>query len=272
MLRLGGWLLLLGLVAGGWLVGEPMLRAHLEGRTSASPAVSLLGMPEWMPPVVIEDIQQRVRRAIDGGPLDQTALQDAAHELRASAWVQSVTRIIRRPGGLVEVQAAYRIPTALIESAGPLVLVDDQGVRLPLDYDPAMSSRVKLPVIRGVRQSAPPSGDVWKGDDLQAGLRLARLIATQPWIEQVRAVDVSNFSGRIDRARPHLVLVTARGQVRWGRAPGDEQFFEPPAAVKLENLHQVVRKFKSIDANGRTVDVHSDAVLIHPEAATAAAR
>lgn len=273
MLRLGGWVMLILFVAGGWAIGQPLLRQHLalkqQGQT---PAVALLGMPNWMPPQVMEEIQSLVKRTIDGSPFDRLTLEEATHELRANAWVKSVDRIVRRPGGVVEVRAAYRVPAALVQSNAKYCLVDSEAVRLPLEYDDSLLATVKLPVIRGVKAAQPAAGQAWSGGDVQAGLKLAAVIVTQTWIDQVKAIDVTNFGGRIDRGRPHLALQTRRGQVRWGRPPGDEHFYEPAASAKLQSIQQIMRKFKTIDANGRTVDVHGDTVLIASETATAAAR
>jgi hypothetical protein len=273
LLRLSGWALLVGLIVVGWAIGRPLLRQHLaEKQQGQAPAVALLGMPSWMPPAVMEEIQALVRRTVDGSPFDRLTLEEATQELRASAWVKSVDRIVRRPGGVVEVRAAYRVPAALVERGGRFCLVDYEGVRLPLEYDDSVLASVKLPVIRGVKAPQPSAGEAWSGGDVQAGLKLADVIVGQSLINQVKAIDVSNYGGRIDRGRPHLTLVTQRGLVRWGRPPGDEQFYEPAAAAKLQSIQQVMQKFKTIDANGRTVDVHGDTVLIASETTTAAAR
>ncbi|MBI1375548.1 MAG: hypothetical protein GC159_22780 [Phycisphaera sp.] len=262
--RLFGWTVFLAVLAVSWAYGEKALVNHLRQTRASMPQVVLVDQPAWMPPELIDQIRGTVAMTVDPDPFDRLSLQDAAVSLEVNPWVRHVVSVQRKPGGRVEVLAAYRQPVALLERKDGYYTIDQFGVRLPWVYPPMPEKidQLGVAVIRGVRSAPPYAGQKWVGEDVQAGLKLAALVETQPWSAQVRAVDVSNYDGRIDNRLPHLQLVTDHGAVRWGRAPGDSRFYEPDAATKLRQIERVVERFNSIDANGQIVDVYTDNVMI----------
>jgi hypothetical protein len=274
LLELGGWAVLLAGLTFGWFYGERALQSYAAEHRRATPKVELRGVPgEWMPPTLMEEITGVVANTVDPNPFSADTLQETATELQSNPWVKQVHSVRRKPNGVIEVSAVYRTPAAFIEYKTAYHLIDDKGVRLPLVYDDIKPvAKLGLPVLRGVKSAPAPAGVQWPGADVTAGLDLARLVAAQPWGDQVKAIDVTNFGGRVSKAQPHLALVTREGLVRWGRPPGEEEFYEPSTNVKLEHIKNVMRKHKSIDAGGRTVDVYGDQALIHGSAEAVTAR
>ena len=264
-IRLVVWLVAIGALAFAWAYGGDWLQRRVAERRAALPRVELHEAPVWLSGYVGEQLRTAVSAAVEADPFDQQSLRRAAEHLRLSPWVQRVRRVVRRPDGVVEVHASYREPVALVEARDGYHLVDRRGVRLPAVYTADTIDRLGLGVIRNVNAAPPRAGRVWRGDDVRAGLELAQVVAEQLWREQVEAIDVANYGGRIDPGRPHLVLRTGEGLVRWGRPPGREKFYEPHTQRKLHHLDLVLERFGTIDADGRVVDIFRDNVLIHPD-------
>ncbi len=260
VLRIAGVVIGLSLVAGGWFGGEKWLKQRIAEQRRDTPTITLHHLPTWMPEPLSKQLEQRVAAVLSTDPFDRDALANAATQLEDSAWVERLIRIMRRPGNHVDVYAEYRIPAALVEAEGRYHLVDHAGVRLPLVYERSSVEKMPLVTLRGVQREAPPQGRLWQGKDLIAGLQVTQLVMTQPWARQIKSVDVTNFDGRRWRNRPHIVLNTRHGEIRWGRAPGDEGVHEPAVETKLQHLQRMQMKFGSVDDGGQIIDVTGDTV------------
>lgn len=258
--RLVQWiftLLFLAGIAGGWAWGQMRLERLVSA--SARPAkiqVNFVDMPGWLPGSVAEELKAAASRSISPDPFDRESLRRAAELIAANAWVKQVRRVSRRPGGVVEVSAVYRQGSALVQTSANCQLIDREAVRLPFSYETEEAMRLGLPMIVGVRQAAPPTGKKWEGEDLAAGLRLAACVANQTWAGQIRAIDVSNHAGRMSDRKAHLKLLTTldgdkdpfnNPGVEWGRAPGEERFYEPPTSWKLRRIAVEFSKNRRLD-------------------------
>ncbi len=251
-LSIGLTVMVLGGVAAGWGWGQRRLRDAVATRNSMPVEVDLVGLPAWMPRPVSEELKTLVQTTLKPDPFDQESLRLTLEKLRTSPWIASVHHVIRRPGRQVRVLADYRQRAALIRSGPTYHLVDREGVRLPYVYEASEAPQVGLPLIHGVRTARPAPCQPWDSPDLAAGLKLAALIAAQPWFKQVAAIDVSNYNGRLDKRKGHLKISTAldgdedpfnNPGIEWGRAPGDEKF-EAPAAWKLSRVELELLKNK----------------------------
>jgi hypothetical protein len=121
---------------------------------------------------------------------------------------------------------------------------------------------MNIRIIEGVRQPPPDTGERWIGEDLCAGLDLARLLLGKPYTEEIVKVDVSNFEGRRDDREAHIVFVTKYGsQIRWGRPLDARDFFvEVTPARKLEYLRQIFQEKHRVDGGFSWIDIRFDAV------------
>ena len=269
----------IGMVAGaivlivGAIFGQRWLVADIARSQAAIPQVALLEAPRWMRPSSIEEIRQLVAVTVDPNPLNQQSLDAAARALGKNAWIEQVQRVTRRYDGRIEVRAVYRTPVALIRARDGFHLVDAAGTKLPGVYPFDQLEMLRLPVITGVQHAPPAEGWRWSGDDARAGLAMAILLGPEPLAQQVKAIDVSNFAGRRDLGKPQIKLLTNLGSdgnadtspgIGWGRAPGNEGIYEPPAAQKVLMLRRVMRQYGAIDAGGQVVDVFTDTPMIHP--------
>lgn len=273
MLRTTGMMMLAMGLAVGVVFGQRWLAEQVAGERAALPEVVLIDAPPWMRPRTVEQIRQTVAATVDPNPLDQRSLAAAATALGKIAWIEEVQRVTRGYDGRIEVRAVYRAPVAVVEARDGYHLVDAAGVKLPDVYTAQQLDDLHLPVITGVRHAPPAEGWSWAGEDVKAGLKLAMLLGGEAVMRQVQAIDVSNYAGRARNAEPQIKLLTKRDGdddpsnnpgVGWGRAPGEEGIYEPPAAQKVLMLRRVMRQYGSIDAGGQIVNVFSDTPMIHP--------
>ncbi len=185
--------------------------------------------------------------------IDPTLCEQVAGRLADCPWVESVKRVSKsdKPGW-IRVQCDYRRPLVLVQHGEYFYIVDEYGVRLPgvYGYEPGWI------LVQGVSSTAPDPGEAWPGDDIAAGLRLARMILDQPYAKQVVAVSIHNYGGREDSYRSHIELVTdsAGNRILWGSAPGEE-LEENSADQKLRILAENFRRHGRIDAHEPRIDI-----------------
>ena len=247
--------------------------------------IVLTHAPEWLSAAILDKLAQeavnftvfnakhpeygvRLRDPLDGGILKIIAQHYMDYQRRGeNAWIKSIVYVRRAwlpHQQIIEIYAKYRRPAALLITQGKGYLLSGSAVRLPGTYLPVDFERLAwLPwlvhthvsvVGRGVRVSSPA---------VEAGLSLVKLLAPEPWHAQVREIDLANFGGAVSKTAPEIVLRTRDGhEVLWGMPPGQEGFYEVPAARKLMMLSEVNRLYGSIDAGKAYVDVRGDQVLV----------
>ena len=257
----------------GWQQGERALRRYVGAHRSAavSPgSVMLASAPTWMSPQLQSDLRDIVANEFGADPLGGAQLRRAVRALAQNPWVGHVDQIRRAPDGQVMVQAEYRRPVALVEVPDGYHLVDASGVCLPGLYLEHQLEQLQLPVLVGVGAPTPGPGLQWPAPELRSGLALVRLLETEPYIDQVRSIELDR---RDLRGRVRLALRThTGGLVRWGLPPGREQSVEPDAATKKRRLAELYRSRSYIDDGGKTVDIFGAGVFIHQIAPAAGER
>jgi len=179
--------------------------------------------------------------------------------------------------GEVVIRAQYRQPVARVRVQsidGPWqwVFVDGTGVRLPDEVPthqaavlhngrvehrwfppnsamPPDAQPLHYVAILGVDTPPPPVGHPWNAEDLADGLKLADKLRRYAWKNQITAIDVRNYSGRLDPAGPWLRMLakTSQGQtsIQFGRFPQENGDWEISPDEKLDSLDEIVR-----DRNG----------------------
>lgn len=210
--------------------------------------------------LLLEDLKEAVVEQIGVDPLRNDGLQRAAVVLARNPWVAQVHEVRRRGDGKILVSADIRQPLAVVKSADGYHLVDAKGVRLPGLYLEHQLGHMRQLLIIGVALQPGEEGEVWPGDDLQAGLALVPWLVDKPYAQQITAVDVSDHD---TRGRTRLALHTAQGMVRWGLAPGCDQAVELDTAGKLLRLEHLYAQKGSIDADGKIVDIYGPAIFVH---------
>jgi cell division septal protein FtsQ len=204
--------------------------------------IELAGSPDWVSPELKERIIATAGTGQSSFQLDDDAARSVAQNLASFAWLAEYQ--VQTTGRTIKIKAEFRKPVALIKAGRQKFYVDENLV--VLDYTPIP----KLPIvlIKGVQAlTAPPAGQPWQRDDLQAAVELLALLhkmdamvaAKQPLINEIQVVDVSNFQGRRDRREPHILLyATDETQIIWGAEPGSShQCMEAREDEKLAMLY-----------------------------------
>jgi len=227
-------------------VGLERLQQHVESQPEARKALRLeLDLPadsDWVDteswrPLILASIRLPEEPV---GP-SEDVLRDVARQMLESGWVSEVQRVVRTADGTIRVLCQYRRPVAMLLTEDPdsrrpvYVPVDRHGYRLPV-VCPDLADSGSWIQILGVESKPPRAGERFEADDAQAGVRLAALIFQQSFRSQVAAVDVTNFRGRSNRAKAHILIHPKKGKpIAWGSAIGDE-IEEASAPDKLRML------------------------------------
>lgn len=269
----------LGIAALG--VGYSRLQRHVEARYATPaepPRVVLKNRPAWMNDFLASRITSVARPAMVSSAFDRKQLTEVHDQLLSDpdvrAWIEKIHSIRRvyggGPGDTIELDATFRAPVALVRAGDAFWMVDSSGVKLPEKFDADQVPRVVVGkdgklvvrVIDGVRRPPPDAGFAWKGDDLQAGLELLRLIHDKPFAQEIVKLDVANFGGRVNNAAAQLVMVTRfNTEVRWGRPVTSKDYFvEVSPARKLEVLARIVSDYGQVDAKRPWIDIRFDRV------------
>lgn len=241
------------------------------------PKIVLKNRPAWMSDFLAEQIIKTAQPAGTHSSFSHQMLVDSEKMLRSNHWIREVKQLRRvygkTPGDTLEIDCDYRSPIALVHWGEYYWLIDDQSVKLPEQYTSQQVPRIvvgrdrkmNIRIIEGIQQPPPESGKKWIGEDLAAGLEMARLLLGRPYTEEIVKIDVSNFEGRKEDREAHVVLVTQYGtEIRWGRPPSARDFFvEVPVAKKLEYLQQLRQQEKRVDAGFPWVDLRTEWIT-HP--------
>jgi hypothetical protein len=239
-----------------------------------APRVVLANRPPWMSQALAEQIIGTVRPVGLHSVFDRELLMETASAMAVNPWIKEVRQVRRTyvhgPGDTLEVDCVYRTPTALVQWQDNYWLVDGDGCKLPAMYPSRQIPRamydaqgkLALRVIQGVNRPPVRTGKIWPGDDLAAGLEMVKLLAGQPFAEEIPTVDVSNFGGRRDSLAAQIVLVTRYGtQIRWGRQPSAKDYFvEVPTSQKLQSLSDIFSEMHRVDGGQPWIDLRFDRV------------
>ena len=129
--------------------------------------------------------------------------------------------------------------------------------------------KMNLRIIEGVAAMPPYlDGQKWLGEDLSAGLDMAKLLYGRPSTEEIQKIDVANFKGRKNPRDAQIVLLTKyRSEVRWGEPIKLSFYAELPPVQKLERLALICQKYGRVDGGHSWVDIRLDKVMYPAEEA-----
>lgn len=215
------------------------------------------GPTAWPP----RDVQQRllamardrVRQYPD--PLSRQTLAAIGTDMLATGLFEEVRAVRRRPGGVIEIQGAWRRPTAAVRHDGHDQLIGPGAEVMPVRLSAGQRS---IRVILGVAFNPPTRSDgtpayaeAWPGEDVQAGLLVLEQLRDRAYWHQVKAIDVS---GHLRSQR--VEIITDRGsRVVWGAAPGTFKPGEVGTERKLQHLQALFERYGRIDAGQNRVTV-----------------
>lgn len=284
-------LLRLGIVAGvlgGGAWGYHALCLQVENKLAVSarpPAILMKNRPIWMNDELADQIVRSIAPTKPRSATDHELLHEIADRLTLNPWIKKVRQVRRSftdsVGDTVEITCEYRTPAALVcvgKASDPkeFILVDGDGVRLPIRFPASRGpdGKVVLPqvlfadghtnlrIIDGVGAAAPKDGQLWQGEDLQAGLDLAKLLYGKPYTEDIYRIDVSNYHRRWpEKGSAEITLVTKYGtEIRWGEPVRMTFHAEVLPERKLERLAEILQRYSRIDANHSWIDIRLDQV------------
>ncbi len=214
--------------------------------------VIFVDLPNSIRELAFSDLHDEILPALDGDWTEDRACQLIAQRVQSVGWVEKVNSVRRFRDGRFEVRCDFRLPFALVQRSADFFLVNDQGVRLPGKY---RYDRQWM-IVQGVASSPPEAGDLWGGDDIQAGLATIRAIRDKPVGDQITGVQVDNYQGRLDRHESHILLATDRagGRIAWGSAPGEE-VEENSLARKIAILRENFERTGRVDGGYAVIDI-----------------
>jgi hypothetical protein len=258
--------LLVVIVLGAAITGLRQLEKYvyqLPVFTTSEVSVCLNSQPAWMSDALAKEIMKESFKPIHSQLVtihregrDQELPKVLGDQLRRNAWVKRVTGVSRSYGGQFAINCEFRDPTALVNMKEWCYLIDDNGYILPGKYKYDALTGCGMLEIHGCQGPVPGTGELWSKDDLQAGVKLVKLLGEVPFKSQIRAVDVSNFKGRNDQLGSWITLLTDRGTtIRWGKPVGEERGLENSAAQKLALLAGIYKRTGHIDFGRSFVDV-----------------
>lgn len=186
-------MLAIGGVLGLWTLGVPRLATYASQTQYAQDVeIRFVNTPAWLNDDLQASLCKTARSQLTGDPLRRADLVAAGDALLRTGWIRRIRQIRRVNPGLVQIDAQFAEPFAVVRDAEGDHLVDDAGRLMPRTF-PLGGSAKLIPII-GVELDRPANpGSLWDGADLTAALRLLRYVNDKPWRHQTAAIDVSGY-------------------------------------------------------------------------------
>jgi len=249
----------------GLLVGVGLFLRYAEGFVRAAHAgeegaLILVEVPAW----VNWDLKARVAEMAGGSrfPIQDETAEVVSRNLAPMAWLDNTS--VQVTHDAVRVKAHWRKPVALIESQKGATKYYVDSDLVVLDYMPM--SHLPIVEVKGMAPGlAPTPGERFDRDDLAAAVALiclldradAEFAPKTPLVEQIKSIDISNFKGRRQPLKPHIVLNTKSGmQIWWGAEIGEwAKHLEAKDEDKLANLYTHYMEYGLVSAEARYINV-----------------
>ena len=179
---------------GGWGLVSLEQQVNRELTESVTPEIRFVNLPTEFTDTIQDDLEFALRGISFDNWLDDSLCGEIGKAVQGNPWVSRLKHVRRKAGGIFELSCLYRRPFAMTRDGSTYYLVGRDGVRLPGTYSPDST----WPHIYGVEGPAPKPGHSWATGDLKAGIAVIERLAEEPFREQIPAVTVENYQGRID--------------------------------------------------------------------------
>lgn len=242
------WMLVLGGAAWGLHLLDGVARAAQARQTAV---LRWAELPPWLSAPEQAAVLAEIAAAANVPPEADLHAPDlcerVAAALSACPWIERVERVTKQADGVVRVAAQFRRPAAMVARGTTAHLVSESGVRLPREVSVEEAPRYHFLVIVGARAAPPAVGEVWPGEDVKAGVALARFIdeaaaaGHASMRSSLRMIDVKQVGRLSEPGGGAMVLLTDQPESRilWGLPPGAEYDVERSAADKLRALNAI---------------------------------
>jgi hypothetical protein len=237
--------LLIGGAAVGFIYMDRYVKDTVAQRVPDG-SLELIGPPTWLN-------QEWVNRLVEtaGGerfPLDDHSAARVAQRLGTLSWLDNVH--VRTTPQKIEVSADYRRPVGVVSLGGSKYYLDRQMT--VMEYLPVTAfATVEITGV-GSPRSMPAPGNRWAAEDAAAAVELLDWLykmdlhfqlkkdLEKPLLDEIDAIDVSNFAARKSNSQPHITLTVKDGtKVFWGAAWGQAaRYLEQDEQKKLVGLYQ----------------------------------
>ena len=224
--------------------------------------LELVDVPAW----VNEPLKEKIYAAAVAYGEDLKLDEDAAISVQQNietlvAWLDEVK--VQTTHDSIRIKGRWRKPLALVKKGGRSFYVDTELV--VLDYLPMPN----LPIVKIKGLSAvakvPPPGKVWQDETIAAAVAiLARLnqmdksvTPDKPLLYEIDSIDVSNFNGRRNSRKPHIVLYTKDNtEIIWGAEFGTwQRYLEATDEEKLTNLYSYYEEHGSLLGGAKYINL-----------------
>ncbi len=231
-----------------------------SSRGVQSGPVVLVGAPEW----VGEQLKAKILAGAGGRTfnLDENAAALVQKNLSSAPWLNNVRVLTTEKS--IEVHATFRKPIALVKSGLNNFYVDAEQV--VLDYVPM--PHLLIVEIRGLTPVVvmPKFGQVWRRDDLTAAIKLLERLSkmdrdvtpAKPLLREIATIDVSNYQGRKNSSRPHIILYTNDNiEIQWGAELGAwQKYLESMDEQKLAKLYGYYKEKGTLSGPEQYIILH----------------
>jgi hypothetical protein len=254
--------------------------------------VELSATPTWAKPELArrikDDIDKEMRAELAALPpsdsFDAALLQRVHDSLARCAWVRRVQSVSRRFPADSESQSELlsvieiRSPALCVATADAWILVDGDGVRLPLsvkngptgkaDFETLCAGLVKpLRVVEGVTSTPPAPGKKWDSEEIVAAISMEHVLrdcsmdAVLP-IARIFLVGVpehADAKGRVRYAPGGGVVLVPDAQsmpetkLVWGRPPAHAGTLELSVNDKLTEIKRLLKEPEQMQ--GKAIDL-----------------
>jgi len=192
--------------------------------------------------------------------LDEKAARLVAENLESVGWLDKVK--IQTTHESIIIKGKWRKPLALVKSGLNKFYVDAE--RVVLDFVPMPN----LPVVqvKGVSITKTPAvGRVLESQDITAAVTVLDALdqmdksvtPDRPLLNEIESIDVSNFNGRQNRYRPHIVLYAKDNtEIIWGAEFGTwQKHLEATDEEKLAKLYSYYKEYGSLLGGAKYINL-----------------
>lgn len=223
--------------------------------------LELVDVPAW----VNEPLKEKIYAAAGAYGEDLKLDEDAALSVQQNietlvAWLDEVK--VQTTHDSIRIEGRWRKPLAIVKKEGRSFYVDTELV--VLDFVPMPN--LPLVKIKGLSAAkVPPPGEVWQDETIAAAVAiLARLdkmdtsvTPDKPLLYEIDSIDVSNFNGRQNSRKPHIVLYTKDNtEIIWGAEFGTwQRYLEATDEEKLTNLYSYYKEHGSLLGGAKYINL-----------------
>ena len=257
------WLIFFGGIGTGFFYLEKYVRGYVFTDERNEGELVLYGKPAWASNELIARILDTSR--IGDGPLrldEESAARVQLNLKDKMEWLDDI--FVQTTSDGIKIYAKFRKPVVMVNHRNLKLYVDTNLV--PLKYLPVpVINTVEIRGVRAIREPEP--GIVWRQDDLAAGLRLVEVLNNmdsknedaRPLLREIDYIDVSNFDGRRDARKSHIVLYAKDGtDIQWGASLGSAaKNFEAGDPEKLGKLYSFYKQYGTLQGVVKYIDLRN---------------